>query len=264
MKLPLSAIVLTHNSARTIEKVLKSLAWCAEILVVDSGSEDQTMEIATRMGARVLKRTFTGFGDQKNWAVSSATHDWVFVVDSDEVVSEALRSEIFSVFKEGHGSYVGYYVPIQLIFLGEEMRFSGNTITHALRFFNRQNGNFNLALVHELVNLEGERKRLKNHLSHYSYLLVEDYFNKFNRYTTFGARELYRMRKRPGFFKIWFGFPFCFFKMYFVKLGFLDGYPGFIWCLFSSLSPVVKYVKLKELLRLERTSDMKTGQWESV
>jgi glycosyltransferase involved in cell wall biosynthesis len=251
---PLTAVVLTYNSARTLHAVLEALSWCEDVLVVDSGSTDGTLAIARSHNARVLEKEFHGFGEQKNFAVTSALFDWVFVVDSDEIVSEALRDEIQSHFKHGHGDVSGYLVPIKLVFLGGRMRFSGNTIKYALRIFNRQNGNFNLALVHELVELQGRQVRLSRSLWHYSYLTLDDYFQKFNRYTTLAAQELYNMRKRPPAFKVWAGLPIYFFKMYVIKLGFLDGYRGFLWCLFSALYPVVKYAKLKEMTRTEKTN----------
>lgn len=250
--LPITAIVLTYNSARTLESVLKSLTWCGQILIVDSGSTDETLKIAEECGAIIKKRKFTGFGDQKNFAVSSAEYDWVFVVDSDEVVSPELSREIREAFQEPDPEVSGFYIPIRLFFLGSKMAYGGNTVKHALRLFDRRNGNFNLALVHELVELQGRRKFLKNTVSHYSYLTIDDYFEKFNRYTTFGAQELYRMGKKPIMLKVWLGLPVYFMKMYVFKGGILDGYHGFLWCLLSSFYPVVKYAKLRELQRQGR------------
>lgn len=243
---PLSAIVLTFNSERTLADVLRSLNWCEEILIVDSGSTDRTLLIAEAHGARVIERKFNGFGEQKNSGVEAAKFDWVFVVDSDEVVSEQLREEIQNRFNVGHQQVSGYWIPIQLVFLGKKLRFSGS-IKNVLRLFNRQQGRYNQALVHEMLEFTGRARNLHSSLLHYSYLTLEDYFTKFNRYTTFGAEELIRSGKIPSSLKIWISFPAHFLKMYWFKLGFLDGYHGYLWCTFSSISPIVKYAKYKEL-----------------
>jgi glycosyltransferase involved in cell wall biosynthesis len=246
---PLSAIVLTFNSARTLPAVLRSLNWCEEILVVDSGSTDQSREIATSMGATVIERKFNGFGEQKNFAVTAARFDWVFIVDSDEVVTHELQSEVQTLFEIGHGEVIGYRVPVRLVFLGKILYHCGNSIKHPVRLFNRKHGNVNLSKVHEAVEVIGPRAGLKNALQHFSYLNLHDYFHKFNHYTTLAAQEMHASNKPEKNYRIWLGLPACFVKMYGLKLGFLDGYHGFVWCLISSLYPVVKYAKLKDLHR---------------
>jgi glycosyltransferase involved in cell wall biosynthesis len=249
-KLPISAIVLTYNSARTLNDVLRSVCWCEEILVVDSGSQDETLQIAETFGARVLHRNFDGYGTQKRYAVSLATHDWVFVVDSDEVVTHHLHKEITSLFADGYPEVHGYYIPIKLVFLGYILKFSGHRKKFYLRLFNKRYGNFNLALVHESVELKGKINFLQHPIWHYSYLTLDDYFQKFNRYTTFGAKDLYDQKQVLGSFKVWFSFQFHFIRTYIFKLGFLDGYYGFLWCLFSAFYPVAKYAKLAEMNKM--------------
>ena len=246
----ISAVILTHNSARMLEPVLQALTWCSEIVIVDSGSTDATLEIAARFQAKVTqKKLDQGFGEQKRFAVSCASNDWVFVVDSDEIVSPGLAAEI----RSSPFTRVGYKVHRPLIFLGHRLKFSGTQNDWQLRLFDRRRANFNSARVHEDVVLSGGENgkqwwtRLAGELDHYSYPTLEDYFAKFNRYTSLAAEELKVRGSKVSFFKIWTAFPATFIKLYFLKLGVLDGFYGFLWCLLSAVSPVVKYQKFQQL-----------------
>ncbi|GAA4417722.1 glycosyltransferase family 2 protein [Nibrella viscosa] len=237
--------MITLNSERVLPEVLQALSWCDETVIVDSGSTDRTLAIADRFGCRVLHRDFDGFGTQKGFAVSQAHHDWVLVVDADEVVTPELRDEIQQ--RIGQEKAVGYEVPISLVFLGKLMRYGGEYKMPHLRLFNRQYGNYNTNRVHEDVVLSGPVARLHHHMLHYSYGSLHEYFEKFNRYTTAGARDLVTRQKKGSLFQVLFRLPLTFLKEYILKLNFLNGYPGFLWSLFSAMYPVVKYAKLREM-----------------
>ena len=151
----ISAVMITYNSERMLAEVLQSLAWCDEIVIVDSGSTDRTLAIAQEFGCRVMHRDFDGFGTQKGFAVRQAKNDWVFVVDADEVVTTALRDEICQ--RVGHEwEVVGYKVPISLVFLDRLMRYGGEYKMPHLRLFNRQYGTYNVNRVHEDVLIQGK------------------------------------------------------------------------------------------------------------
>ena len=245
--LPLTAVVLSYNSERTLRPVLDSLQFCKDIVVVDSGSTDSSLIIANTFGnVRVFHRKLAGFGEQKNFAVEQAKFDWVFVVDSDEIVSKPLQDEIFAVFQEGAHRASAYQVPVQLYFLGKPIHYSGQQSKKTVRLFNRFISHFDQAVIHENVVVKGELGSFKHPLLHHSYLTLEDYFSKFNRYTSLAAKKLAEQSSTPQKHKVFTGFAFHFFKFYFIKLGMLDGYHGFLWCLFSSLYPVVKYAKYEE------------------
>lgn len=246
-KIPVSAVVLTYQSDRTIDSVLGALSFCDDIVVVDSGSTDQTLAIARKHGARIFERKFDGYGPQKRYAVDQAKHDWVLVIDSDEVVTPKLQQEIQALFASGRPSASGYEVQIKLVFLGKEMNYGGTGRKFHLRLFNREHGNFNHNLVHEGVELKGQILKLEHLVLHYSYLTIEDYFVKFNTYTTFAAEGLLKSGKRVSKASLFFAFPAHLFKRFILELGFLDGYYGFLWAFLSAAYPLVKYAKLIEL-----------------
>jgi len=243
----LSAVVTTFNSAALLRPVLAALGWCDEVLVVDSGSTDRTAEICQEFGCRFIHRDFAGFGPQKRFAVDAAVNDWVFVVDSDEIVSAELQAEIQSLLANNSAQYVGYTTPISLIFLGRLLRFGGEYGKPHLRLFDRRAGNYNANAVHERVVLNGRVGALKGHLWHYSYQSIEHYFEKFNRYTSLGAKQIFDRGKRVSKAYVAFRFSYSFVHLYLIKGLLLDGYAGFVWALLSAFYPVVKYIKLHEM-----------------
>lgn len=248
----ISAVIITLDSARLLDSVLTALRWCDEIVIVDSGSSDDTVAIAARHGCRILHRTFDGFGAQKGWAVEQARNDWVFVVDDDEIPSDALGFEILEKVRRveaGALPFRGFTVPISLVFLGRLMRFGGEYKMPHLRLFDRRFGNYNTARVHESVVINGPIGRLRHQMVHDSYGSLDEYVEKLNRYTTAGAEELYGKGKRVATMHVLFRFPLTFIREFVLRLNLLNGYPGFVWSMFSAMYPVVKYAKLRELRR---------------
>lgn len=246
LKNRLSAVIITRNEERRIEATVAALDFCDEIVMVDSGSTDATLSICQKFNCRIFTRDFDGYGTQKQFAVSKASHDWVLAVDADEVVTEELKREILSVLSNGSGTIQGYYIPISLVFLGKLLRFGGEYKKPHLRLFNRQAGNFTKDKVHEHAEIKGEKAFLKNHILHYSYDGISDYLAKFNEYTSAAADSLFQKGRKNAIFNLFVRFPLTFIKIYFIKGCILDGYRGFIWSLFSSLYPVVKFAKLLE------------------
>lgn len=255
-KPPVSAVIIARNAERLLAVVLEALQWCDEIVVVDSGSTDATVAIARAAGATVVHRPFDGYGPQKAFAVGLARNNWVFVVDADEVVSPALGSEIESAIKsveQGTSSYRGFEVPITLVFMGRLMRHGAENKMPHLRLFDKRYGNYNTALVHERVVLDGPVGQLESDMVHDSYGSLETYFEKFNQYTTAAATDLAARGKSAGMFTIVLRFPVTFIRQYFGRGHLFNGYPGFLWSLFSAMYPVVKYAKLRELQRTTRS-----------
>jgi glycosyltransferase involved in cell wall biosynthesis len=241
--------LITRDAERLLARVLAALSWCDEILVVDSGSSDETVQVATAAGARVLHHDFEGYGPQKAWAVMQAKHDWVLVVDGDEVVTPELRGEIEQRLDRDGGAYAGYEIPISLVFLGRLMRYGGEYRMPHLRLYDRRRGNYNQNRVHERVELNGAVGRLNAHMLHDSYGSITAYFDKFNDYTTAGARDLHQRGKQAGMATIMLRFPATFVRHYFIRGHMFNGYPGFLWSAFAAIYPVVKYAKLRELYR---------------
>ncbi len=244
---PISAVVTTFNSDATLAPVLAALSWCDEILVVDSGSSDATLDICRQHGCRVIHHDFAGYGRQKHFAVNCAAHDWVLVVDSDEIVTPALRDEILGLLRDGDPPQAGFMLAISLVFLGRLLRFGGEYGKLHLRFFDRRRGNYNFDDVHERVEVDGAVGTLRERMLHDSYRDLGHYFEKFNRYTSRAAEEMQRRGRRASSWYVALRMPLSFVHLYFIKGLLLDGYPGFVWALLSALSPTVKYMKLREL-----------------
>lgn len=230
-------------------RVLDALRWCDEILIVDSGSVDSTFDIAKQRGALVLSHEFAGYGPQKAWAVSQAKHDWVLVIDADEIVTPELQREIEARLERDGSAFAGYEIPISLVFLGRLMRHGGEYKMRHLRLYDRRRGNYNQNRVHERVELEGPVGRLEHHMLHDSYGSIAAYFDKFNDYTTAGATDLHARGESATIATIVLRFPLTFIRQYFLRGHVLNGYPGFVWSMFSAMYPVVKYAKLRELRR---------------
>ncbi|HEX8549328.1 MAG TPA: glycosyltransferase family 2 protein, partial [Cytophagaceae bacterium] len=227
-------------------KTLEALSWCNEIVVVDSGSTDGTQEICRKLGCKMVDQPFLGYGLQKQKGIENATHDWVLSVDADEVVTRELREEILKYFSSPL-NVSGFYIPITMVFMGKQFKHGAESGKLHLRLFNRSKGGFTNATVHEQVKIDAHVGTLKNAILHYSYRSVEHYFEKFNQYTSNGAKELFLRGKRKNIFATSMRIPFTFIKIYFFQGCILNGFPGFVWSVFSAYYPFVKYVKLHAL-----------------
>ena len=242
----LSVVLITLNSEKTISKTLEAVSWADEIVLVDLGSTDKTVEIARKFKVKIIYHAFEGYGLQKKFATQQASHDWILSLDDDEILTPQLQQEIQNLDLQ-NSDYQGFKIPRSLIFLGKLLRFSGEYRRLTLRLFNRKYGNWNDEYVHESIEINGKVGTLKNQILHDSYRDLTDYFNKFNKYTSLGAKTLAERNKSVSTFKIITRFPITFLKIYLLKGSILDGYAGFMWALFTAINPVVKYAKLREL-----------------
>ena len=242
----ISITLITLNSEKNLESVLEAVSWADEIVLVDSGSTDKTLEIARQFNAKIVYRAFDGYGSQKNFATSQASNDWILSLDDDEILTPELQQEIQNL-SLSTTDYDGFKIPRSLIFLGKLLKFSGEYKRLTLRLFNRKQGNWNAEYVHESVEVNGKIGVLKHQILHDSYRDLTDYFNKFNKYTSLGAKTLAERGKTASSFKIITRFPTTFLKIYLLKGSCLDGYAGFMWALLTAINPVVKYAKLKEI-----------------
>ena len=242
----ISITLITINFEKTLKSVLEAVSWADEIVLVDSGSTDKTLEIARQFNAKIVYRAFDGYGSQKNFATSQASNDWILSLDDDEILTPELQQEIQNL-SLSTTDYEGFKIPRSLIFLGKLLRFSGEYKRLTLRLFNRKQGNWNAEYVHESVEVKGKIGILKHQILHDSYRDLTDYFNKFNKYTSLGAKTLAERGKTSSSLKIISRFPITFLKIYILKGSCLDGYAGFMWALLTAINPVVKYAKLKEI-----------------
>ncbi|MCK4385804.1 MAG: glycosyltransferase family 2 protein [candidate division Zixibacteria bacterium] len=241
----ISAIVITYNEEKNIGRCLSSIAWVDEIVVVDSESTDDTKKIASEFTPRVFDIKWEGFGKAKDFAKDKASHPWILSVDADEVVTEDLKEEIQNITKS-EDSLDGYYISRKSNFLGKWIKHAWSP-DYVLRLFKKDMGKFDDSIVHEKVEVEGEKGYLKNVLLHYTDPDFDHYLEKLNRYTSLGAKQLFGKGKRAKLFDVIFRPLAVFFKMYLVKRGFLDGLPGFILAVSSAFHVFSKYVKLWHL-----------------
>ncbi len=247
----LSAVIISCNEARRIGGCLESLRFADEIVVVDSGSEDGTPEIAERHGAKVHRETWRGFGLQKQRAVDLATHDMILNVDCDEVVTPELAAEIGEILR-GPSRFDAWTVP-RRTFLGmKEIRHSGWYPDRTVRLFDRRRARFSEDPVHERVVVEGSPGALRGNLLHYSFRGYSDILRKMDRYTDLSARAMFAGGRRAGLLDLLVRPVFAFWKCYFLRAGFLDGIEGIVIAEAAAMHVFAKYVKLCELVEAAR------------
>ena len=215
----LSVVIITKNEEKFIGDAINSAKFADEILLLDSGSTDGTCELAKKLGARVENQAWLGFGPQKNSAVNLAENDWVFVLDADERITPKLSIEILDTLKSP--TYNGYFVGRLNNFFGKDIKTCGLFPDYSIRLFNRNKGKFNAVPIHEKVELEGKASKLKNHMIHLAYESVDEFIRKQKKYSRLS-------NKKENIFKALCSPLWTFFKIFFIKLGFLDGWRGFI------------------------------------
>lgn len=241
----LSVILITKNEAANIRPCLESVAFADEIVVVDSGSSDDTVAIAREMGAKVYEHDWPGFGPQKNRALDHATGDWVFSIDADERVTPELRAELEQAMRKNKAD--GYYCPRLSQFCGTYIRHSGWYPDYVLRLFKRGRGRFSNSLVHESVLLKGSSARLKHPLLHYSYLTMDDVERKVEHYSTAAAQQMYWKGKRTTLAGAAASAGWAFLRTYLIRLGVLDGVAGWQIAVMNMRTTWLKYRKLAVL-----------------
>lgn len=244
----LSAVIITQNEAHNIQRCLDSVAFCDDIIIVDSGSTDETVNIAKNLGARVLHQDWLGYGAQKQFAVGQANNDWVLCIDADEVVSNDLRKSILQLTLTSQaGGHISYKMPRRNHFLGKPLLHGEGYPDYSLRLFNRSQAQWSDDQVHEGVNTQGNVKTLTGDLLHFSGDSIAAYLNKQNRYTELQAHALYDAGKFCGASKCFTSPLIRFIKFYIFRLGFLDGAAGFIHITIGCFNAFSKYAKLLEL-----------------
>ena len=255
----LSIIIISKNEEDAIGECLASVSWADEIIVVDSGSTDKTVDICKSYGAKILiTEDWPGFGCQKNRALSLATCEWVLSIDADERVSEALQSEIQNSTKSSEHN-IAFRIPRNSSYCGQFIRYSGWRPDYVTRLFPRLGAKFSDDLVHERILFGGEIKTLKEPLLHISYIDLEEVLDKTNRYSSDGAAMLYARGKKSSLRNaILHGFC-AFVRTYFLRLGILDGRMGFILAVSNAETTYYRYLKLM-LLSKNTNSDLKINQ----
>jgi glycosyltransferase involved in cell wall biosynthesis len=244
----ISVVIITLNAEKGMERALSSVQWADEIVVVDSGSTDKTLEIARRYTDNIFYRKFDDFSLQKNFAISKCSNEWVMSLDADEIVSAGLEKRLKGFMLEDK---VGYRIRRETYIFGRLMEYGGHDKDMPIRFFNKQKAMF-IQPIHEFVQVNGEIGLIEEPIMHYSSASIEDYMRKLFLYTAIEAKFMLEKGIVFSCFKAFFYPVIKFFQRYILQSGFKDGTEGFVFYFLSGFYDFVKWVRLWELTKKER------------
>ena len=245
MKHKISIFIITYNEAHIISKCLEKLKTFDEIIVVDSGSTDATVSICESFGAKVISHEFENFGLQKQFALEQTTHNWVLSLDADEVLTDALISELNNIKHQENVN--AYTIPRTHVFLNKVFKYGAESKRPIVRLFDKNFGKFTPNKVHETIEINGTIGKLHQEILHYTVFDINTAIQKQIKYAMLSGELLNEKNKKSNIFKIIIKFPFDFFRYYILQRNFLNGYAGFTWSMFAAFSNYLKYAKLKEL-----------------
>lgn len=242
----ISACIITHNEADRIGACCDSLSFCDEILVVDSHSTDDTREIAAARGARVIERDWPGYRSQREFAMRSATHDWILAVDADERVSEPLRAELQSLRAQvdAGADIAGATVPTLTSYFGRFLRHGNAWPDRHPRLYDRRLARWQGYEIHERVTIDGPVRALRGWLEHYSYRNFGEHLRKMDRYAELMAQQMHASGRHASLAQVLFNPPWRFFRGYVLKRGFIDGWRGFVYHVVEAGYVRRKYLRL--------------------
>jgi glycosyltransferase involved in cell wall biosynthesis len=248
----ISVVIITLNEELNIERCLQTVRDVAnEIIVVDSLSTDRTEEICRKYGVNFSRHPFEGYVEQKQYAINQAKFDHVLLIDADEALTGELRASILAVKKQW--THDGYSFNRLNSYCGRWIRHSGWYPDRKIRLFDRRKASVKGRNPHDEIVVAGKSavKHLKGDLLHYTYLSVEDHIRQINRFTEIQARDNFERGKKANYFAILLSPVFKFIRHYFFRLGFLDGYYGYLICRNSAYSTFLKHAKLKALWKVQ-------------
>jgi glycosyltransferase involved in cell wall biosynthesis len=242
----IAATIITLNEERKIARAIESLRCCDQIVVVDCGSTDRTVELADRLGAVVVEDAWRGYANQKNRAAEYAEHDWILSLDADEALSEALEGEIWNVKKHG-AVYDGYTMPRLAQYLGRWILHGGWYPDRKVRLYNRTKAKWVGEFVHESVRVEGTVGHLESNLLHFTCDSLSEHLRTLDRYTTLAAEELVFRKTKIGLSHLIVDPAWTFLRSYFFQLGFLDGLEGLTIAHMAAIYAFLKYAKARNM-----------------
>lgn len=241
----LSAVIITKNESAHIEACLQSVSWVDEIIVLDSGSEDDTVQLCRKYTHQVYQTDWPGFGVQKQRAVDKASGDWILSIDADEIVTDDLRQEIQQVLIDPQCQ--GYNIPRLSSYCGKPMRHGGWWPDYTPRLFRKDSGHFTDSPVHERIVVTGKIDKLSHPLLHDAFVDLEEVLRKINSYSSLGAQIQLQKGKNTSLTMAIFRAMWTFFRTYILKAGFLDGRHGLMLAISNAEGSYYKYAKLLEL-----------------
>ncbi len=249
MRIPLSIIIITYNEEEHIAECLQSAGFADEIIIIDSFSKDRTVEIAkTFPNVIIHQHPWEGFQKQKMLALSLSKHEWILNMDGDEVLSLSLQNEIIDAVTR-ESDVQGFYLPEIPYFCSRFIRHSGWYPQYNFRLFKRGYVKMDKTLVHEAFEPTSNTDKFKGGFYHFTYSSLEEYMDKFNNYTSLDARERIVRGKRFKYYHLTLPFWQAFLRIYFGRLGFLDGLQGYLIALLTAFYEYVKFTKQRELLQ---------------
>jgi glycosyltransferase involved in cell wall biosynthesis len=241
----LTVIVPTFNEESNLTDCLESVRWADEILVADSFSTDGTLDIARRRGARIVQRAYGYSASQKNWAIPQASHPWILLVDADERVTPELAAEVRSILALERACN-GYWIYRANHLLGQRVRRCGWGTDKVLRLFRRDLGRYEDTQVHAEIRIPPPLGILRRRLVHHSFRSFDQYMPKVWKYASWGAEDAWNEGRRAGWIDILLRPPLRFFKMYGLRLGFLEGARGLVVSYLGMSAVFLKYARLWE------------------
>ncbi len=242
----ITATIITLNEERNIARAIESLRCCDEILILDSGSVDRTVELAEKLGARIIEAGWRGYAGQKNWAAEQASHDWILSLDADEALSEALEAEIWNLKKNGP-QYDAYTMPRLARYLGRWILHSGWYPDRKVRLYDRGKAKWVGDIVHESVKAEGRVGHLEANILHFTCDSLSEHVKSLDRYTTLAAQDLVARKVTIGLWRLIIDPPWTFIKTYFFQRGFQDGLEGLIIAYMAAFYTFLKYSKSRNM-----------------
>ncbi len=244
--LKISATLVTLNEESNLPRAIESLRCCDEIVVVDSGSHDRTVKIASKLGARVIETEWRGYAAQKNFAAEQAAHDWILSLDADEALSESLEAEIWDIKRSGPQADA-YTIPRLAQYMGRWIFHSGWYPDRKVRLYDRSKAKWVGEYVHESVRVNGRVAHLKSNLLHYTCDSLSQHLKTTDRYTTLAAQELVAQGRRVPLWRLLLAPPWAFVKTYFFQRGFQDGFEGLVIAYMAATYVFVKYAKARNM-----------------
>lgn len=242
----ISATIITLNEQGNIARAIESLRCADEVVVLDSGSSDQTIDAAARLGARVVETPWRGYAGQKNFAAQQAAHDWVLSIDADEALSEALEAEIWQIKKNGP-QFDAYTMPRMARYLGRWILHSGWYPDRKVRLYDRRKARWVGDYVHESVQADGRIGRLHCNLLHYTCSSLSEHLKTMDRYTTLAAEELVAQHRQVQWPDLVLNPLWTFVRTYFFQAGFLDGIEGLTIAFMAAFYNFLKFAKARNM-----------------
>lgn len=246
----LSVGLITFNEEKDLPRTLDAIKDIAdEIVIVDNGSTDKTIDIARSYGTHVYTEDWKGFGDQKNSVIEKCKGKWILLIDADEEITPSLKNEIKEIISSEKNKFKIYKLKFTTVCFGKNIRHGGWSNFYRVRLFMNGFGKYDSKKVHETFLTSEPIGMTKGYINHYTYESLQDYFGKFNEYTTKLAKQYLERGKSKSVLNMYFSSCFNFIKTYFLKLGFLDGYEGYLLSKLGAMYVLIKYSKLRELKR---------------